>query len=91
MPSLWGLHLLPLGLSDTFILSFNNVSLPHSVCVCLDAFSDRFFFLLCSVCLGGGCDYAEEAGAKQWRCVSNYSGTEPIDQPLQSNLFTTDV
>lgn len=39
----------------------------------------------------GGCDYAEVAGAKQWRCVSNYSGTEPIDQPLQSNLFTTDV
>lgn len=39
----------------------------------------------------GGCDYAEVAGAKRWLCVSNYSGTEPIDQPLQSNLFTTDV
>lgn len=41
--------------------------------------------------LVGGSDYAEVAGAKQWLCVSNYSGTEPIDQPLQSNLFTTDV
>lgn len=39
----------------------------------------------------GGCDYAEVAGAKRRLCVSNYSGTEPIDQPLQSNLFTTDV
>lgn len=35
MPSLWGLRLLPLGLSDTFIRSFNNVSLPHCVCVCV--------------------------------------------------------
>lgn len=39
----------------------------------------------------GGCDCAEVAGAKQWRCVSNYRGTESIDQPLQSNLFTTTV
>lgn len=60
------------------------------LCSCMSA----CILLVCacrSVCLEGGCDYAEVAGAKQWRCVSNYSGTEPIDQPLQSNLFTTDV
>lgn len=70
-----------------------------SVCVCVDAFMDRFYVpVVCvhecvDVCLSGegGCDYAEVAGAKLWRCVSNYSGTEPIDLPLQSNLFTTDV
>lgn len=28
------------------------------------------------------CDCAEVAGARLWRCVSNYSGPEPIDQPL---------
>lgn len=79
-------------------------SFTVGMCVWMHLVMD-FFFLLLSyalllcvwvrgrvcVCFKGGCDYAEVAGANQWLCVSNYSGTEPIDQPLQSNLFTTDV
>lgn len=75
--------------------------MSHSRCVCVCvpsyAFKDCMFdlYVYRRVDVGllgeGGCDCAEVAGAKQWRCVSNYRGTESIDQPLQSNLFTTTV
>lgn len=52
MPSLWGLCLLPLGLSDTFILSFNNVSLPHCVCVVMHLRTD--FSPSYILCVWGG-------------------------------------
>lgn len=61
------------------------------------AFKDCMFDLYVNTRVDGGllgrgvCDCAEVAVAKQWRRVSNYSGTEYIDQPLQSNLFTTNV
>lgn len=100
-----GLHLPPSVLSHTFISSSVNVSYSHCGYVHLDAFRDGFFFFspmlfysalcvyvcVCVCACACGCDYAEVAGANQWLCVSNYSGTEPIDQRLHSNFFTTDV